>query len=78
MPKIGWQIDSFGHSQTLARIYSDLGYEAFMFARISTADKDQRMLDKELEFNWKTTTTENPIFTHVFYQHYNSPPGFNP
>ena len=33
-PKIAWQIDTFGHSQTNARIFADFEFEAMVIARM--------------------------------------------
>ena len=33
-PRIGWQIDPFGHSNTNARMFAEMGFDAFFFARI--------------------------------------------
>lgn len=52
-PRIGWQIDPFGHSNTNARIFSEMGFDAWFFARIDYQDKNKRMNDKELEWIWR-------------------------
>ncbi len=39
IPKIGWVLDSFGHSQTNARILAELGYDAMFFARMDQDEK---------------------------------------
>ena len=33
-PRIGWQIDPFGHSNTNARIFSEIGFDAMFIARL--------------------------------------------
>jgi len=33
-PRIGWHIDLFGHSSMSARIFADMGFDAWFFARI--------------------------------------------
>jgi len=33
-PRIGWQIDPFGHSNTNARIFAEMGFDALFFARL--------------------------------------------
>lgn len=52
-PNIGWQIDPFGHSNEMASIFSQLGYEAVFFARLDYRDKDRRKDDKALELIWQ-------------------------
>ena len=32
-PRIGWNIDAFGHTQTNAALFHDMGFEAQFFAR---------------------------------------------
>ena len=32
-PRIGWHVDPFGHSSTNARLFSDMGFDAFFYAR---------------------------------------------
>ena len=33
-PRIGWQIDPFGHSQTNARLFAEMGFDAFFIGRL--------------------------------------------
>ena len=40
--KIGFQLDEFGHSNTNAKIYSNMGYEAMFFARMDFQDQSIR------------------------------------
>ena len=39
-PRIGWSIDPFGHSSANPRLYTDMGFEAWFFARLDYADKE--------------------------------------
>ena len=38
--KIGWHIDPFGHSSGNARLFADMGFDAWFFARLDFQDKD--------------------------------------
>lgn len=42
IPKVGWQIDSFGHSNTNARLFAEMGFDALIINRIDFEDKVQR------------------------------------
>jgi len=33
-PRIGWQIDPFGHSNTNARLFHEMGFDAMFFGRM--------------------------------------------
>lgn len=41
-PRVGWNIDAFGHTQANAALFHDLGFEAFFFARAGKDDIDAR------------------------------------
>lgn len=79
-PRIGWQIDPFGHSNTNARFFSEMGFDAFFFARIDYADKEKRMDEKALEWIWRPNPqslgNQTEIFAHTLYNHYSAPNGF--
>ena len=34
IPKVGWQLDPFGHSAANARLFAEIGLEAVVFARM--------------------------------------------
>ena len=79
-PRIGWQIDPFGHSNTNTRFFSEMGFDAFFFARIDYADKDKRLDERSLEWIWRPNPqslgNQTEIFTHTLYHHYSAPKGF--
>ena len=35
IPKVAWQADAFGHSSENAKIFMELGFEAFFFGRMN-------------------------------------------
>ncbi len=79
---IGWHIDPFGHSSSQASIFSQMGFDAFFFARIDYQDKEQRAEKKTHEMLWKPRQSFSEkknnydIFSIVNYYHYEAPPGF--
>lgn len=80
-PRIGWQIDPFGHSATNARLFAEMGFDAWFFARLDSDDKARRVKDKEMEFVWQPAEelgldSDTSIFTHVLWDHYSAPHGF--
>lgn len=78
-PKIGWQIDPFGHSREQASIFSQLGFDGFYFARLDYRDKDKRKNDKTMDLLWTGSAnlgTDSNIFTSALYNHYSAPPNF--
>jgi len=40
VPRIGWHVDPFGHSAANARLFADMGFEAWFFARLDYQDKN--------------------------------------
>ena len=42
VPSIGWHVDPFGHSNTNPRLFSDMGFDAWWFARIDYEDLANR------------------------------------
>lgn len=78
-PKVGWQIDPFGHSREQASMFAQMGYDGMFFARLDWQDKSHRMNTKTPEMIWHGSANlgENAdLFTGVLYNHYSPPPGF--
>ncbi|KMZ67564.1 putative Lysosomal alpha-mannosidase, partial [Zostera marina] len=79
-PRIGWQIDPFGHSAVQAYLLSaEVGFDALYFARIDYQDRKKRKDTKSLEIIWrgsKTLGSSADIFTGIFPIHYEPPSGF--
>ncbi|CAK92599.1 unnamed protein product (macronuclear) [Paramecium tetraurelia] len=77
IPTIGWQIDTFGHSNTQALFSNMMGFNAWFFGRIDHEDRIKREKNKELEFVIHPDYAHS-IFTHVnYYGYYSSPKGFD-
>ncbi|KAJ3671808.1 hypothetical protein LUZ60_007887 [Juncus effusus] len=79
IPRIGWQIDPFGHSAVQAYLLSaQVGFDALYFFRIDYQDKNKRKDLKELEVVWRGSNTFGSsldIFSGIFPKNYEPPPG---
>ena len=38
-PRFGWQLDPFGHSASLAKLFGELGFEGVFFGRMDDSLK---------------------------------------
>ncbi|KAJ8898443.1 hypothetical protein PR048_003803 [Dryococelus australis] len=78
-PRIGWQIDPFGHSRETASIMARMGFDGLFFGRLDYQDKQQRLQNKTMEMMWKASAnlgSEADLFTGVNYNGYSYPSGF--
>ncbi|KAH8410112.1 hypothetical protein KR009_006061 [Drosophila setifemur] len=77
-PRIGWQIDPFGHSREQASIFAQMGYDGEFFARMDHRDKNNRIDNLGMEMIWDASATlsNDEIFTGLLYRHYSAPPGY--
>ncbi|XP_026724554.1 lysosomal alpha-mannosidase-like isoform X2 [Trichoplusia ni] len=78
-PRVGWQIDPFGHSRELASLLSMMGYDGLFLGRIDYQDKSRRLRDKAMEMVWRGDDDlgqASDIFTGALYNTYSPPPGF--
>ena len=68
-PKIGWQIDPFGHSRAQAEIFALAGFDGLFFGRADYQDKKKRQNEQRMEMIWQTRKTGNfntgSLFTGV-------------
>ena len=71
--KVGWQIDTFGHSSTQASIFSDMGFNGVFLGRIDHDDKNNRLAKKQMEFYWKPSKNKKGLFAAVTYFQYKAP-----
>ncbi|KAF1327973.1 Lysosomal alpha-mannosidase, partial [Globisporangium splendens] len=80
-PRIGWQIDPFGHSSTQGSLLSaGVGFDALYFARIDYQDNAQRKSNKDLEFIWRPSKSRgknSQVFTGQIIDHYGAPEKYN-
>ncbi|XP_071052267.1 lysosomal alpha-mannosidase [Onthophagus taurus] len=79
IPKVGWQIDPFGHSREMASMFSQMGYDGLLLGRIDYQDKSFKFETKSPEFVWRATDSlgnNTDLFTTVMYNTYGPPPGF--
>lgn len=53
VPRVGWQIDPFGHSREQASLFAQLGFDGVFFARLDHDDKKQRQANGTLDFAWQ-------------------------
>ena len=87
VPKVGWQIDPFGHSSIQAGLMgAELGFEAVFFGRADHEDMNIRREQKMLEMVWhgvggKSSCNfqkDTSVFLGNFASgNYGPPPGFN-
>uniref|UniRef100_A0A0B7AW15 Alpha-mannosidase n=1 Tax=Arion vulgaris TaxID=1028688 RepID=A0A0B7AW15_9EUPU len=79
-PKIGWQIDPFGHSREHASLFAQFGFDGLFFGRLDYQDKAKRQNQKTMEFVWKGSPNnigeQASLFTGVLPNGYNPPNGF--
>ncbi|EOA22308.1 hypothetical protein CARUB_v10002909mg [Capsella rubella] len=78
-PRIGWQIDPFGHSAVQAYLLgAEVGFDSVFFGRIDYQDREKRKKEKSLEVIWrgsKSLGSSSQIFAGAFPENYEPPPG---
>ncbi|GAU24694.1 hypothetical protein TSUD_323030 [Trifolium subterraneum] len=79
-PRIGWQIDPFGHSAVQAYLLgAEVGFDSLFFGRIDYQDRNKRKKEKSLEVIWqgsKSLGSSAQIFAGAFPENYEPPSGF--
>ena len=58
-PRVAWHIDPFGHSSAAPRLFAEMGFDAWFFARLDYQDKIRRLAEQEMEWLWR------PFFHHT-------------
>ena len=80
-PKVGWQLDPFGHSSVQASLMtSEMGFNALYFGRIDYQDLKKRQKERRCEGTWSPSQS---LGTNVFWSltgsyegNYGAPPTF--
>ncbi|XP_053388235.1 lysosomal alpha-mannosidase-like isoform X2 [Mercenaria mercenaria] len=79
-PKIGWQIDPFGHSREQASLFAQFGFDGLFFGRLDFQDKNERLKNITMEMLWhgspKNLGQKADLFTGVLPNLYQPPSGF--
>lgn len=80
IPKIGWQIDPFGHSREYASLLSQMGFDGLFLGRIDFQDKMFRQQMTSMEFVWKASPSlgayKTDMFTSILPNTYSPPDQF--
>ncbi|XP_049516029.1 lysosomal alpha-mannosidase-like isoform X2 [Dermacentor silvarum] len=79
VPKIGWQIDPFGHSREYASLLAQMGMDGYFFGRLDHQDFAARKREHRLEFIWDASENlgkDANIFTGILPNTYSPPSGF--
>lgn len=79
-PKVGWQIDPFGHTNEQASLFAQFGFDGMFFTRESFRDKMWRTEHKALDLMWHGDVAQRDdtgsIFTNIFRDGYDAPKGY--
>ncbi|RZC32449.1 lysosomal alpha-mannosidase [Asbolus verrucosus] len=78
-PRVGWQIDTFGHSREQASISAQMGFDSLFFMRLDYRDKNKRLEEKTADLLWRGSQNlgnSSDIFTSLFYGAYSFPSSF--
>ncbi|KAH8410106.1 hypothetical protein KR009_006063 [Drosophila setifemur] len=77
-PRVGWQIDTFGHSREQAAIFAHMGFDGQFFSRMDHNDKDTRLENLSMEMIWDASESLSGVnlFSGMLYNFYSDTPGF--
>jgi len=58
-PRVGWNIDPFGHTEANAALFHDFGFDALFFSRLGSEDNQERLssTDRGTHFLWRPLAT---------------------
>ncbi|CAF4294608.1 unnamed protein product, partial [Didymodactylos carnosus] len=78
-PKIGWQIDPFGHSREVASLFAQMGFDGLFFGRADYHDLIRRSVERTREMVWQASVNldrQSWLFTGILPLYYMGPPSF--
>ncbi|CAF4113027.1 unnamed protein product [Adineta steineri] len=78
-PKVGWQIDPFGHSREQASLFAQMGFDGLFFGRADYEDIQTRNRTKTKEMVWKASANlgeQSWLFTGILPNRYSAPNSF--
>lgn len=78
-PRVGWQIDPFGHSREMASLFAQMGYDGQFVARLDWKEKTARLANMTAEMIWKASDNlgqSAELFFGLLRNHYAAPNGF--
>ncbi|CAF3610103.1 unnamed protein product [Rotaria sp. Silwood1] len=78
-PKLGWQIDPFGHSRQVASLFAHMGFDGLFFGRVDLQDYAERNKTKLMEMIWKGSPNlgeSSWLFTGIIPRTYGPPESF--
>ena len=73
IPKIGWQIDPFGHSREQASLFAQIGFDGLFLQRLDYDDQNKRKAEKRMELIWQGSDdlgSAADMFTHAMEMGY--------
>ena len=78
-PRIGWQVDPFGHSSANVRLFAEMGFDAWFFARIDSGEERDFCSNGNKKHEWvhfpngDRLGDDLRIFTHDMFGNYYGP-----
>lgn len=75
LSRIGWHIDTFGHSTTNTKILAEMGFDYQVIQRTDATKKKTLMSNRDLINFWGQKYRDDELLTYVMGVHY-SPPDY--
>jgi lysosomal alpha-mannosidase len=75
-PRVGWQIDPFGHSREQGSLFAQFGFDGVFHGRIDYQDSEYRSSHLTREMIWQASANlgeSGQIFTSVLFNQYGPP-----